>query len=262
VLLLAGCGASTLPRVEPGTSTVDVARAMIDKHDYIAASELLKSYVERNAGSGQVDDAIFLLGESHLLARGTPRRRSSSSACCVTTPSDSSAAAAFRLGESLAGQSRMEDFDQEFTVKALEQYQRTCGLPGGLAQRRSGEADCPAADPPRAQAPQYSQPVHEAQQADAGRVYYSRVRDEYADTALLGDAIIGIAQCDAIDGHRDEAIASLRELEEKFHGQALGQRATYERKRIEHMPANYHLPKKVHTVPLPPPTGQPSQGPQ
>lgn len=264
LLLLAGCGAGTLPRIEPGQNTVDVARGMIAKHDYVAASELLKGYVERNAGSGQVDDAIFLLGESHLLAKEYASAEIEYERLLRDYPeSDSSAAASFRLGESLAGQSRMEDFDQEFTVKALEQYQRYLrDYPGDWrnpeAEKRIAQLRTRLARKLLNTANLYMK----LNDPDAARIYFVRVSDEYSDTALLGDAIIGIAVCDAIDGHHDVAIASLRELEEKFHGQPLGQRATYERKRIERMPANYHVPKKVHTVPLPPPTGQPSQGPQ
>ena len=263
MVLLAGCGASTLPRVED-SSTVEVARGMIAKHDYIAASELLKRYVERNAGSGQVDDAIFLLGESHLLAKEYASAELEYDRLLRDYPeSDSSAAASFRLGEAYAGQSRMEDFDQEFTVKALEQYQRYLrDYPGDWrnaeAQTRIAQLRTRLARKLLNTGTLY---VKLNEPAAAG-VYFARVRDEFSDTALLGDAILGVAQCDALEGRRDEAIAALKELEAQFHGTPLGGRAAHERRRIEHLPATYHPPKKVHTVPLPPPTGQPQQGPQ
>ena len=66
LLLLAGCGASTLPNVHSETERLSLARRQAAKGDYVDAIELLKTYIDNNAGSVEVDHAVYLLGDCYL----------------------------------------------------------------------------------------------------------------------------------------------------------------------------------------------------
>jgi hypothetical protein len=63
--LLAGCGASTVPAVHSEPERLTQGRQALERREYNVALELLKSYVENNAGGADVDQAIELLGEAH-----------------------------------------------------------------------------------------------------------------------------------------------------------------------------------------------------
>src|SRR5574341_524969 len=122
-LSLAGCAASTLPHVTSDADRLDAARRLAKEREWLSAIDVLKTYIERNAGSASVDEAIYLLGECYLLSKDYPNAVVEFERLQRDYPeSDSSGAAAFRLGEALFGQSRPVDFDQDFTTRALEQW--------------------------------------------------------------------------------------------------------------------------------------------
>ena len=242
-----------MPR-DQGENSVDAARGMMARHDYVAASEMLKSYVDRNAGSGQIDDAIYLLGEAHLFGKEYASAQIEFERLLRDYPeSDSSAAASYRLGEALEGQSRMEDFDQEFTMKALEQFDRYLrDYPDDV---RNADAQAHVAKLRVRLAKKLLNTgvlYTKLNEPAAARVYFERVQTDFSDTPLVGEAILGVAKCDVELGHHEEALASLKQLEAQFHGKPLGERAAHEIYRIEHMPKNYRPPKKMHTVPATP----------
>lgn len=234
-LSLAGCGASTLPRVTSDADRLEAARRLAQDREWLSAIDVLKTYIERNAGSASVDEAIYLLGECHLRSKDYPNAVLEFERLVRDYPeSDSSGAAAFRLGEALFGQSRPVDFDQDFTTRALEQwmsYRRD--YPGhwlnGEADRRIATCRARLATKLINTAELYLK----LRQFDAARVYFRRVEQEYADTPLLGDALIGLARCDALEGRWEEASADLRDIEERFPGTPLGNHAARERERIE-----------------------------
>lgn len=236
-IALGGCGASTLPVVEGEAQTLLVARRLIDRRDFTAAVELLTAYVNRNTGRGDVDAAIYLLGEAHLRAREPALAQVEFERLLRDYPeSDSSAAGAFQLGAALEAQSRGEDFDQEFTVRAIDQYQRY--------QRehpehfRNGEAATHVAALRAKLARKLLNTGNlyvKLHQPDAARVYFLRVRDDFSDTPVLGGALIGLAWTDALAGRKAEAVAALRELESRFAGQPLAREAAAQRRRIERL---------------------------
>ena len=118
-----GCAAGTLPPVASEGQRLEQARRAMSKREYSFAIELLKSYIDHNAGSRDVDEAIYRLGMCYLGTREWPSAEVEFERLLRDYPeSDSSGSAAFRLGEALIGQSRPRDFDQEFTAKALEQW--------------------------------------------------------------------------------------------------------------------------------------------
>jgi len=236
LLLLAGCGASTLPQVHSEAERLALARQMIAKRQYTQAVELLKSFVSNNIGSAQVDEAIYLLGDSELKIKDWTAAQLDFERLLRDYPeSDSSAAAAFSLGEALYGQARGPDFDQEYTEKALEQWARYHhDYPEHWrqpeAERRIAEARSRLASKWLKNGNLYLK----LKLADPARIYFHRVVDDFSDTQQAADATIGLALADALAGDRAGAIERLRRLEQEFAGQPLAARARNERARLEH----------------------------
>jgi outer membrane protein assembly factor BamD len=258
-LHLAGCAAVSMPAIHSEPERLEVARKMAKDRDYTAAIEQLKLYVERNAGSAHVDEAIYLLGECYLKSKDFPNAAVEFERLGRDFPeSDSSAAAAFGLGDALYGQSRPPDFDQEYTNKALEQwehYRRDYPYHWLVPKAEERIAKC------RAQLAtkllNNADLYYKLRQYDPARIYYQQVEQEYGDTPLLGNAMIGRARCDAMDGRIAEAIEYLKEMEQRFAGQPLGKRAASERSRIQHM-GKIKPQKEQHRIPEnPSPPGQP-----
>lgn len=234
-LALQGCAAGTMPAVEGEAGTLATARALIARRDYMAAVELLRGYVDRGTGREDVDEAIYLLGEAHLKAREPALAQVEFERLLRDYPeSDSSAAASFQLGAALEAQSRSADFDQEFTMRALDQYERY--LREHPSHGRAGEA---AARVAALRAKLARKLINTGElyirlrEPGAARAYFERVRDDFADTPLVGEAEIGLAWADALEGRKDEAIARLRALESSAAGQPLAREAAAERRRIE-----------------------------
>ena len=236
-LTLAGCAASSLPRITSDTDRLDSARKLVKDREYMAAIDVLKSYIDRNAGSATVDEAIYLLGEAYLRSKDWANATVEFERLLRDYPeSDSSGAAAFRLGEAYYGQTRPIDFDQEFTVKAVGQwtnYRRD--YPGHWL---NAEADNKIAECRARLATKLAKTAElylKLREIEAARVYYRRIEEEFADTPVLGDALIGLANCDAHLGRYEDAVARLREIEARFEGTPLGRHAGRERARIERL---------------------------
>ena len=239
--LLAGCGASTVPAVHSEQERLAQGRRAFEQREYNVALELLKSYVANNAGGADVDQAIELLGESYLRIKEWSEAQSQFERLLRDYPeSDSAAAASFRLGTALWGQSRGPAFDQEYTLKALEQWEGYLrAYPGhwrnGEAETRVQLARERLADKLASSGMLYLK----LKRTGPARVYFRRVLDEYPATAITADASLGLALADAQDGKRDEALAALRDLKSRFAGRPVAVRATKELARLER-----HAPKK------------------
>jgi outer membrane assembly lipoprotein YfiO len=249
-VFLAGCAAISRPAVHSEPERLELARREAKNRDWLSAIELLKTYIERNAGSAKVDEAIYLLGECYLKTKDYPNAAVEFERLQRDFPeSDSSAAASFRLGEALFGQSRPPDFDQDYTTKALEQwerYRRDYPYHGLVPEAEQRIAKCRAqlASKLLSTADLYLK----LRQIEPARVYYRRVEQEYSDTPMVGDAMIGVARCDALAGRTGEAIAYLKDMEMMFKGRPLGARAARERARIERM-GPVKPPHETHRIP-------------
>jgi outer membrane assembly lipoprotein YfiO len=239
--LLAGCGASTIPAVHSEGERLAEGRRALRNHEYNVALELLKSYVANNAGGADVDQAIELLGECYLGIKEWAEAQGQFERLLRDYPeSDSAAAASFRLGEALWGQSRGPDFDQEYTHKALDQWESYLrGYPGHW-QHAAAEVRRQMARERLAEKLDRDGTLYlKLRRTGPARVYFQRVLDEYADTAVAANAMLGLALADEQDGKRDEALAALRDIEARFSGRSVAQRAAKERVRLER-----HPPKK------------------
>ena len=249
-----------MPRITSETDRLEEARKQARQRDYLNAIELLKTYIDRNAGSADVDEAIYLLGMCYIGSKEYPNAAGEFERLLRDYPeSDSAASASFRLGEALFGQSRPPDFDPEYTHRALDQWERyRREFPGHWLQDEADRRIAACRTRLARKTLDTANLYFKLRQVEPARVYYKRVEAEYADTPLLGDAIIGIARCDALDGRTAEAIKYLQDVELMFKGQPLGDRAAQERKRIERM-GNVKPPKKAHILPPDPPPMIPPQ---
>ncbi len=233
--LLSGCAASTLPPVHSETERFALARRMMDQKRYVSAIELLKTYCQNNGGAADVDQAHYLLGMSYLGNHDWALAANEFEQMTREYPeSDSTPSASFRLGEALYAQSRPPDFDQEYTDKAIDQWHTYLeNYPGhwlnALAERRMMEARSRLASKLLSTAELYLS----LKLPGPARVYFERVRDDYGDTLLMPRAQLGLAMCDAMDGHRDQAIQELQDIEKRYAGYDAAERAARERARLE-----------------------------
>jgi outer membrane protein assembly factor BamD len=234
-LALAGCGASTLPAVHSEAERLDHGRRALASRDYNIAIELLKGYVANNAGGADVDLAIEMLGEAYLKIHEWAEAQSQLERLLRDYPeSDSAAAGSFHLGRAYWGQARGPDFDQEFTVKALDQwdsYLRSYPdhwlIPEGekWAQRaRERLADKLALS---------GELYVKLRRPGPARIYFRRVLDEYPTTAVAQRAELGLALVDDLDGKHAEALATLNDLQSRHPGGEIGKRLQKELARIQ-----------------------------
>jgi outer membrane assembly lipoprotein YfiO len=235
LVALAGCGASTIPRITSDADRLAVARDLHD-HDHCAgAIELLQPYVASAAGTAQVDEAIYLLGSCYLKTKEWVLGQAEFERLLRDYPeSDSAGSAAFGIGDALAGQSRPRDFDQEFTGKAIEQWERyLADHPGHWrndeARRRVLEARTRLARKLIDTGDLYLK----LKLPEPARVYYQKVVDEYGDTEARAEAEFGVAMAYAKMGRWVEAINRFREIESRYPGKEMAQRAAQERRRLE-----------------------------
>jgi outer membrane protein assembly factor BamD len=230
----AGCAASVIPAIHSEGERLQVARRLLEQHKHLAAIEVLKTYVQNNAGSAEVDQGIYLLGEAYLRTKEWPLAAVEFERLIRDYPeSDSTPAAAFRLGEALFGQARPPDFDQEYTVKAIEQWR-------GYRRDYEGHWLNDEAD----RRIDFARNRLGTKLLDTGRlyvqlrlpgparVYFERIEQEFGPSLLRGEARIGLARCDVLEGRRDAALARLETIEREYAGQPPAARARREREKI------------------------------
>ena len=234
-LLLAGCGAGVLPAIHSEEERLAVARRLLARGEYVVASELLRTFVANNAGSADVDEAVFLLGQAQLRNKDWTAAAGEFERLLRDYPeSDSSAAARFALGEAWFAQSRPPDFDQEQTHRAITEWNRYLqDFPGhwqnDLARERVKTARTRLAD----KLVRTAQLYLKLDLPKPARVYFDMVAADYRDTVWGPEAQLGLAFCDARDGRGPAAIARLESIETLYPGQPIATRAAHERKRLE-----------------------------
>jgi outer membrane protein assembly factor BamD len=234
-LALAGCGAGVLPPIRSEEERLTVARQLLDRGEYVAASELLRTYVANNAGSGDVDQAIYLLGYANLKTKDWVTAAGEFERLLRDYPeSDSSGAARFGLAESWFAQSRPPDFDQENTQRALEEFRRYLEQFPGHWQNDTARERITACRTRLADKLVRTGNLYlKLSLPKPARVYFEMVTTEYGDTVWVAEAELGLAICEAREGRRPEAIARLQSIEARYPGQPIANRAARERKRLE-----------------------------
>lgn len=235
LLGLTGCGAGTIPPVSSEPQRLAHARQSMDQRQYAVAIELLKTYIANNAGSREVDEAIYRLGLCYLRTREYASAQVEFERLLRDYPeSDSSASAAFRLGESLWGQARPPDFDQDFTQKALDQWQSYLrSYPDHWLASEAHQRVAKARLRLATRLANVGMLYLKLQKPGPARIYFQKIADEYADTTKIADAKLGLALCLVQEHKTSEAVAALRILEQEVPSGRLHDRAVKERKRLE-----------------------------
>jgi len=237
--LVAGCGAAVVPQIMNDSARVPLARSLYDRGDYALAAEVLTAYAQSGAGNVDIDQAVYLLGLTYLRQKDWANAQVQFERLLRDYPeSDSASSAAYQLGEALFGQSRRADFDQEFTLKALAQWEEFAkAWPESpyatAAATRIGECRTRLARKLWRSGDLYLKQSY----YEPAKLYFRNVLDEYADTPVYGEALIGMALADARLGRKDTALAVLRGLEAEFAGKPLGEKAAKWRAKVEKWPA-------------------------
>lgn len=259
---LAGCSASVLPQIHSDTGTMPVARRLFEKGDLLNVVTLLTTYTTQQSGAADIDEALELLGRARLRQREYAGAEADFARVLRDFPeSDSAASAAFLMGEALLGQSRAADFDQEFTLKALQQWMDyRSAYPehwrGPEATRRIGECRTRPA----------TKLVHTGDryvrlgQWEPARLYYRNALTEYGESPVAGDALIGLAMVDARLGERDKALSALREIEAEHPGTPLAIKAAKTRRQIEKLKDAVTPTRQRREPNEPPPPGTTPSG--
>jgi outer membrane protein assembly factor BamD len=234
-LLIAGCGAGVLPSIHSEPERLAVARRLHAEGEFATAAELLKVYVSNNVGAADVDQAMFLLGHCYLKTKDWPAASAEFERLLRDYPeSDSSAAARFALAEVEFAQSRSADFDQEFTTKALEDWQRYLrDFPGHWQNDEAANRIMVCRTRLADKLVRTGALYLKLRLPEPARVYFRKVTQEYPDTIWVAEAELGLAMCDVRQGRRDEAIAQLKGIEERYNGKPVAEKAARERKRLE-----------------------------
>jgi outer membrane protein assembly factor BamD len=233
---MAGCGGATIPPILTPADRLSVGKQLADEGSCPSAVELFKSYIATSAGSADVDQAIYFLAECYTKMKDHTSAAIEFERLVRDYPeSDSAAAASFRLGDALFGQTRPIDFDQEYTVRAIRQWDGYLrAFPGHW---RNAEAETRVMDA-RTRLAQKAIDTGDLylrlRHIGPARVYFRMVVDEYGDTPLAGEGLFGLARCDVMAGDRDRAIERFREVEERFAGMPVAERAAHERRGLEH----------------------------
>jgi len=259
VVLGHGCGGSVLPQVHDEAGRLALARRLYEKGDAALAIEALAPFSTSGSGAADVDEAVYLLGLCHLRMKDFTTAEADFERLQRDYPeSDSAASASFRLGEAMWGQARGPDFDQEFTLKALDQWMsfRRDHPDHWLAPeaaRRIGEARSRLATKLYRTGDLYVK----LKEYEAARGYFHDVMTEYSDTHLYGDAMIGWAISSARLGERDTAMVLLRNMEEEYKGTELGHRAEKTLGEMKHWKWGVQRTKR-HNKPNEPPPQAPT----
>jgi outer membrane assembly lipoprotein YfiO len=260
--VLPGCGGSVLPQVHDESGRLDLARRLYAKGDAGLAIEALAPFSTSGSGSANVDEAVYLLGLCHLKQKEYATAQTDFERMLRDYPeSDSAPSASFRMGEAYWGQSRGPDFDQEYTLRALDQWMQfrrdhpDHWLAAG-ATRRIAEARTRLATKLYRTGDLYVK----LKEFDAARGYFHDVMTEYSETTLYGDALIGWALASARLGERDTALVLLQNLQEEYKGQELGQKAGRAIGDLNHWKGTYHGKRRSAPNEPPPPPSQSGGG--
>jgi len=250
-VLLAGCGGSVVPSVHSDAERMTVGRRLLQQGEMNGAIALFKSYIERNGGASDVDQAVYLLGECYLRQKEWNSAQLEFERLLRDYPeSDSSGAAAFRLGDALYGQARGPDFDAEFVQKALTQWlEYRSSYPGHWRQKEADERIRHARDVLARKLLTSARLYAKLRMVTPARVYFDRILAEYGDLGIAGEADIGLAVCDRLEGKKEDAIARLERIEREHPNMPVAAIAHRELERTRKMKSRTPAKPEPHPIP-------------
>ncbi len=208
-LALAGCASGGGHALAPasGTDQLRVAQLRYDRHEYSAAVELLKGYLQYQSGAGDLDQAHFLLGMCYVQDKDWPMAATEFSE--VTTDfadSPRAADAHYWLALSYWKQSHDAPYDQEYTRRAIAQVDRFLALYPGHPKaaeaqgiKRDGRARLAE------KAVRNGRLYLKLKQFGPARYYFEQVQKDFADTPWVEQARVGEAEALLGLGQKDAA---------------------------------------------------------
>jgi outer membrane assembly lipoprotein YfiO len=234
-VVLAGCGAHVMSQVRTENERLEAGKRALEHRQYTDAIQNFKIYIANSQGQAQVDEVIYLLGMAYLESRQYPLAQGEFERLGRDYPeSDSAGSASYRLGEALLGQTRPRDFDQEFTEKAVDQWQQYLrGFPGHWLNPEAERALLVARTRLGRKFNDAAKLYIKLRQYEPAEVYYLRVIQEYGDTPAGSEAELGLAQLDARRGRKAEAIERYKAIEARYPGQPVAKDAAKERAQVE-----------------------------
>lgn len=237
--VLAGCSASVMPEIHNENERLATAQRMIDRGQLAEASDLLRGYILRNAGTAQVDGAILMLGQTLLKQKTWLEAEEQFEKLLKDYPeSDSAGSASYLLGEALMGQSRPKDFDQQYTTRAVFQWHEYLRLFPGHWRNPQALGKLQGAENQLARKLVDTGDLYiQLRQFEPAKVYYRRVLEEYPTSLPSADAEYGLAVLQGRQGDVPGAIVLLRDLEQRFPGRPIARRAASTRENMEHWQA-------------------------
>jgi outer membrane protein assembly factor BamD len=211
---LSGCGSANRP-VAAATpqDQLRLAQLRYDRREYLEAIELAKGYIQFRAGASDLDEAHFLLGMCYVQRKEWPLA-AGEFLIVASEFSDSPRAgdAHYWLGTSYWKQARGPQFDQDYTRRAIAQWDRFLQL----------YPDHPKAE--EARAVRLEGRARLAEKAlrngnlyvtlkhwDPARYYFNLVLHDYSDTKWVDAARVGIAATYRGTGQFAEARAVLED---------------------------------------------------
>ncbi len=194
---LAGCGSVNRPLAPASPEDqLRLAQLRYDRREYVEAIELAKGYIQFRAGASDLDEAHFLLGMCYVQRKEWPLAAGE----FLIVVSDFSMSpragdAHYWLAMSYWRQARGPSFDQDYTRRAIAQWDRFLQLfpdhpkaEEGRATRLEGRNRL--AEKALKNGNLYLVLKH----WDPARYYFELVIKDYADTKWVEQARVGVAE--------------------------------------------------------------------
>ncbi len=210
-----GCGGG--PTIQPVAQPADqlgVARAAIEKKDYRRAEELLKGYLDLNPVSTEAGEAHYLLGLIHYRRGEWPLAATEFAILINQFPDDVRVPdGRYHLALSFWRQSRPAPYDQEYTRRALSEFDRFLALyPEHPRAEEARKWRDEARERLAKKAFENGRLYYKLGFQGPARLYLLEVREQYADTRWFQPALLLEAKSWAKDGEWGRVKAVAEEL--------------------------------------------------
>lgn len=193
---------------------MSLARAAVERKDYRKAEELLKGYLDLNPVSREAGEAHYLLGIVHYRRGEWPLAATEFAILINQFPDDPRVPdGRFHLALSFWRQSRPAPYDQEYTKRALSEFERFLALypdhpRAADAQKWLDEARGRLAK----KAFDNGRLYFKLGYYEPARLYLAEVREKYADTEWFPHSLLLESKCFAREGKWAESRVVAQEL--------------------------------------------------
>jgi outer membrane protein assembly factor BamD len=216
-LWCAGCGGGGGPTLEPTPQVEDQlsqARAAVERKDYRRAEELLKGYLDLNPVSRDAGEAHYLLGLIHHRRGEWPLAATEFAILINQFPDDARAPdGRYYLALAFWRQARPAPYDQEYTRRALAEFERFLALyPDHPRAEEARRWRSEARDRLAKKAYENGRLYYKLGYQQPARLYFAEVRESYADTRWFAPALLLEAKSWAKEENWERARAVAQEL--------------------------------------------------